>query len=167
MKPRAPITLPVSARVSPDLKQLLLDRAADHQMSLCEYTTLLLGLATGEQTELDRLRHDGLRQQLQREEAEQRLAQYQEQFAWFDGVLAEQIAAGRHNLACLERLYAQYQAAPVPLAVATQQGFISSYLFATVALNGHAFYAVGPYAWRYSTPDHTHLLIIPYGIPAH
>lgn len=163
MKLRAPLTLPVSARVAPDLKQWLLTGADQHQMSLCEYTALVLAVAAGEHDELNRFRRENLAQQLRLEAAEQRLTDQSAQVAWYQGAVAKQLKHVLQNLDCLSVLHGQYGNAPVPLGEATQRGFVATYLLAAISIDGHLYHAIGEYAWRYSTPARTHLLILHYG----
>ena len=160
MKTRATLTLPVTARVEPELKQWLLDGAAQHQMSLCEYTALILAVAAGGHDELDRFRRESQAQQLRLEAADQRLADQRAEFAWVQGAVAAQLTHGRQNLECLRRLHEQYGDAPVPVAETQQLDFSPAHMLSAIFLAGHLCYAIGEYAWRYSSPQHTHLLIV-------
>lgn len=162
MKPLASFTQPVSARVAPDLKQWLLDGADQHQMSLCEYTALILALAAGEHDVLNLLRRESHSQRLLLEAAEKRLADQHAAFAWYQGAVAAQLTHGRQNLECLRRLHEQYGNAPVPVAEAQKLHFAPSYLLVSLSIDGFLYHAIGEYAWRYNTSQQTHLLILHY-----
>jgi hypothetical protein len=163
MKPRAPITVPVTARVSPERKQWLLDGALQHQMSLCEYAALTLELAGGQLTELDVLRRQNAVLQARLDEANERLHTQQAKFTWYTGSVQQQLQYVLRNRDCLQQLYAQYHHQPISVAVAREKGFDPAYLLTTSASEGARYFVLGDYGWRYSSLQQTHLLLAYYG----
>ena len=162
-KPYAPRTVSVACRVTVEFERQLLAQAAEHQQSLSQYVARQLHRAASDQHELAELRREQRQQELRTHELEQQLARQQAQFAWYTGRIEQQVSGALKNRDCLHQLYQEYGSAPVPIAVATQLGFVTTYLLATTLIDKDLCYCVGEYSWRYTSQANTHFLIYHHG----
>lgn len=154
MKPRKPITVPVAGRVSPEVQEWILEGADLHQMSTSEFVGQQLALAAQKRNNLEALRQEKAKTAVRLEEAQQELA-------WYKAFPRRHLEVIRRNVAILAGYFEKHGKNPIAIQELVNAGYNLNYLLCTQNMDGKQGICLGRYSWYYTSPQKTHLCIVP------